>query len=323
MNEAKGQPIGAVVIGRNEGERLIRCLESILKTTDKVVYVDSGSDDDSVTDATALGVRVVVLDKDLPFTAARARNTGFEELMSHQDAPAYVQFVDGDCEVRAGWIDQAKDFLTANETVAAVCGRRRERYPDASKYNRLIDIEWDTPVGEAKSCGGDALMRSAALRAEGGYNPNLIAGEEPELCVRFRQAGWQIWRLDAEMTWHDAELLSFGQWWNRSRRAGFAFAEGASMHGAPPERHFVKETRRALVWGAGVPLVILAGCAISPWFLFLTILPALRVLKMRLRGFDLTRAAFLVLGNIPEAIGALEYYKGRVLGKKRKLIEYK
>ena len=55
-------------------------------------------------------------------------------------------------------------------------------------------------MGAARACGGDALMRTAALAEVGGYDPNLIAGEEPELCVRLRAAGWQIYTLDREMT---------------------------------------------------------------------------------------------------------------------------
>ena len=40
--------IGCVVIGRNEGQRLVRCLESLLGRVAHIVYVDSGSTDGSV-----------------------------------------------------------------------------------------------------------------------------------------------------------------------------------------------------------------------------------------------------------------------------------
>lgn len=40
--------LGVVVIGRNEGERLKRCLASLLGNVDQIVYVDSGSTDGSV-----------------------------------------------------------------------------------------------------------------------------------------------------------------------------------------------------------------------------------------------------------------------------------
>ena len=189
---------GVVVIGRNEGERLRRCLDSVLGSSRAVVYVDSGSTDGSVELARALGAVVHALDLRQPFTAARARNEGLRHLLSVVPELEWVQFVDGDCEVAPGWIAQATVFVADRPDVAAVCGRRRERYPERSVFNRLCDIEWDTPIGEARACGGDVLMRTAALRQVDGYRADLIAGEEPELCVRLRARGthayFRSWR---------------------------------------------------------------------------------------------------------------------------------
>ena len=315
--------IGAVIIGRNEGARLIACLRSVGASVDHVVYVDSGSDDGSVEAARAEGAEVVLLDTTQPFTAARARNAGLAALEARADPPELVQFIDGDCELRTDWIAKAQAFLADSPKVAVVCGRRRERFPDATRYNRMIDHEWDTPIGQARSCGGDALMRLSALQEVGRYNPSLIAGEEPELCVRLRKAGWSIWRLDAEMTWHDAAISRFSQWWTRARRAGHAYAEGAALHGAPPERHNVAQTRRALIWGAGLPLAIVFGVLITPWAALLAGLWLVKAVRLILRGIDPERAAFLTLVNVPEAQGALSYYIKRLLGTQSRLIEYK
>jgi glycosyltransferase involved in cell wall biosynthesis len=200
--------IGVVVIGRNEGERLRKCLASVARQTGKVVYVDSGSTDNSVEIAESLGAVVVNLDMMRPFTAARARNEGFMRLREAAPDLAYVQFVDGDCEILPGWLEEAALFLDEHPDVAAVCGRLRERFPERSVYNMLCDIEWNTPVGEAKACGGNAMLRADALSQAGKYREDLIAGEEPELCVRLRASGWKIWRLAAEMALHDADMLS-------------------------------------------------------------------------------------------------------------------
>jgi glycosyltransferase involved in cell wall biosynthesis len=208
--------VGVVMIGRNEGERIRKCLESLGGIAKQVVYVDSGSTDGSVDMARAMGVEVVGLDMRVAFTAARARNEGFRRLRELAPDLAYVQFVDGDCELADGWLEKAVMFLGEHESVAVVCGRLREHYPERSIYNMLCDIEWDTPVGEAKSCGGNAVMRVGAFESAQGYRADLIAGEEPELCVRLRAAGWLIWRLDEEMALHDAAMTRFGQWWTRS-----------------------------------------------------------------------------------------------------------
>lgn len=323
--------LAVVAIGRNEGPRLKVCLLSARASelASAVVYVDSGSVDDSVAMALALGCDVVNLDMSVPFTAARARNAGFARVQQLLPDVRYVQFVDGDCELVTGWLGSAIAFADAHSDVAAVCGRRRERYPEKSVYNRLCDIEWDTPSGGAKSCGGDVLMRADALQAVGGYRNDLIAGEEPELCVRLRVAGWQIWRLDREMTLHDAAILRFGQWWNRSKRAGYAFAHGAALHGGKPEHHWVRETRSALVWGALLPCGMLCAALITnAWALGLFLAYPLQMLRIYLRNRKKLPSAgwhafFLVLGKFPEAQGAVRSLTQRIVGNDMKLIEYK
>lgn len=312
--------VAAVVIGRNEGARLVACLEALAGQVDQVIYVDSGSTDRSVEAAQKRDAQVIELDMTHPFTAARARNAGLAEV---GEGVMYVHFLDGDCILQAGWIDTARAFLDGHPDVAITCGRRREIHPELSIYNTLIDTEWATPVGAAKACGGDALMRVDAIRAVGGYRETLIAGEEPELCVRLRAAGWKIWRLDAEMTAHDADITEFSQWWNRSRRAGHAFAEGAALHGGRPERHWVVETRRALLWGAVLPFAI---CAISllmtPWALLLILIYPAQVARLSRSG-GMAWAFFTTLAKFPEALGALQYHLRRLTRRDATLIEYK
>src|SRR5581483_96770 len=169
--------VGVVAIGRNEGQRLRVCLASALRDCPHVVYVDSGSTDGSVKLARDMGAQVVELDLSTPFTAARARNAGFEKLMSIAPDVDYVQFVDGDCEIVDGWINRALDTFSREPNASVVCGRRRERFPNASIYNTLCDIEWNTAIGKARACGGDALIRVKAFQDVNGYNPSVIAGE--------------------------------------------------------------------------------------------------------------------------------------------------
>ncbi len=249
--------IGVVAIGRNEGERLVRCLASLSPRASPFVYVDSGSTDGSVDAARASGALVVELDPALPFTAARGRNAGFEALAAAHPDLAFVLFVDGDCEVAPGWLEAGLNFLAANPDVGVVFGRRRERHPEASVWNRCADIEWDGPPGEADACGGDALMRADVVRRAGGYDPTLIAGEDPEFCLRIRRSGARIVRLDAEMTVHDAALLRFGQWWKRQARAGHAYAETFWRHRDAPDLHRRRRLLSVLLYGGAVPIAAL------------------------------------------------------------------
>lgn len=324
--------IGLVAIGRNEGERLKACLHSAIGKVARVVYVDSGSTDGSIEMARSLGVEVVELDLSVPFTAARARNAGFDQLLHVEPQLDFVQFVDGDCEVVDGWLERAETELEANPNVAVVCGRRRERFPEQTIYNQLCDIEWDTPVGETQACGGDSMMRVEAFRQVGGFNPALIAGEEPELCVRLRKNGWKIFRLDADMTLHDAQMTRFGQWWKRARRAGHAYAEGSWLHGGEPERHWVKETRSIWLWGLFIPLLAL-GLTWPTHGLSLLLLLGypLQVFRtfsrVRRKNLSSKNAAFYalscVVGKFAQVGGAVEFLRNRLLGTRSTLIEYK
>ncbi len=356
-------PIGVVVIGRNEGQRLRRCLLSLLfpaetqpsapaeaarrvteePTPEKrgsrpagqpiVVYVDSGSTDGSVELAEELGAVVLHLDTSRKFTAARARNAGLWRLLELRPDLQFVQFVDGDCEIAPQWLHHAAHFLLGHPEYAVACGRRRELHPDHSIYNRLCDLEWETPVGDCRSCGGDALMRVEALRYVAGYRESLIAGEEPEMCFRMRQAGYRIMRLDQEMTRHDAAMFKATQWFQRSRRAGHASAEMAALHGSHPERPGVRSTASHLTWGLGFPAAVAITCATwgpLPAWTIGTVGPASLFYRSyrherRRRSSEDARlyAASCVLAKVPAALGALTYYSNRILRRQSTLVEYK
>jgi GT2 family glycosyltransferase len=319
---------GAVVIGRNEGERLRLCLESLYAAA-RVVYVDSGSTDGSAQWARNQGVDVIDLNMNIPFTAARARNAGFRRLRKKAPELGYVQFVDGDCELIQDWPKNAISFLDLHAEVGVVCGRRRERYPERSIYNWMCDTEWNTPVGEVRDCGGDVMVRAKAIEAIGGYRDDLIAGEEPELCVRLRAAGWRVWRLDLEMTLHDAAMTRFSQWWRRMQRSGYAFAQGAHLHGAAPERHRVWESRRAWLWGVVLPLTCLAiGLTFGSWGWAAWLIYPLQVLRQAARNpgtlsHRALLALFQVLSRFPEAWGQINFIRDHLLRQQTRLIEYK
>lgn len=332
--------IGAVAIGRNEGERLERCLRSLSEDLDWIVYVDSGSTDGSPELAKEMNVTVVELDMSEPFTAARARNAGLAALLAEHPVK-YVQFIDGDCELSPRWLERAFEFMEADPAVAVVCGRRRERFPDMSAFNRICDQEWDTPVGEAAACGGDSMMRISALNDVGTFNSSLIAGEEPELCLRFRRAGWKIYRVDDEMTLHDAAITHFSQFAKRMVRSGWAYAEGADRYGGGPERYNVREVLRIWFWAGLIPIFIVS-CTLTGFifdidlFYIIAVLGALSypfsVLRMALnrrRNFDdswpnsLRYGIFLSLTRPWQLLGILQYRRHKAKGGVAEIIEYK
>lgn len=325
--------IGIVIIGRNEGQRLQRCLASVSGHAGPVVYVDSGSTDGSVAYAADSGAEVVSLDLSTPFTAARARNAGFSRLLALRPDADAVQTVDGDCEVAPGWLAAASAVLAAEPRLAIVFGRRRERFPEASAYNLMCDLEWQIPPGSADSCGGDALIRLSAFQAVGGYNESMIAGEEPEMCFRLRQEGWRIRCIDHPMTWHDAAMTRFGQFFKRTVRAGHAYAENAFLHRRAAARHQWRNVLSSLFWGVGLPLLVLLTLWPSRG-LSLLLLAAYgvlyrRIYRYRIRLGNSRREAalyafFTLLAKFIEPLGMAKFIVDRLVLKKRaSLIEYK
>ncbi|MFT3731278.1 MAG: glycosyltransferase family 2 protein [Hyphomicrobium sp.] len=263
------------------------------------------------------------------FTAARARNAGYRRLREMRPDLTFILFVDGDCDVESEWPAHAVAFLKAHADVGAVAGRRRERYPERSVYNWLCDREWDTACGETRAVGGDSVMRMAAINSVGGFRDDLIAGEEPELCVRMRAKGWRIWRLDQPMTIHDAAMTRFAQWWRRSVRAGYAFAQGAHLHGRGPDRHWLWESRRAWIWGVALPVAcILCGYIFFPWGFALMLIYPLQVARQYFGNTGSTRdraaiAFFQTLARFPEAVGQIKFLYDRIVHRPSALIEYK
>ncbi len=328
MLSRSAPPFGLVAIGRNEGERLKQCLRSAAGAA-IIVYVDSGSSDGSLEWAAGAGANVVELGQGTRFTAARARNHGFKRLRELAPHITYVQFIDGDCELDGEWPAHAIGFLEQNQKYCAVFGRLRERFPDRSIYNRLCDNEWNTPTGDALACGGIVMMRVDAFEDVQGFRDELIAGEEPELCVRLRRAGWRIRRMDFEMAKHDANMMRFGQWWRRTVRSGYAFAEGAALHGGPPERHWVWESGRAWLWAICLPLGIMtATIFFGAWAWLLLLIYPTQIMRQTLRsngtfGDRILVGFFQVLARFPEAWGQLLYLRDRLVARQAQLIEYK
>lgn len=327
--------IAVVVIGRNEGERLRRCLKSIPLRA--AVYVDSGSIDGSAELARATGVAVIELDPADGFSAARGRNAGLDRFLC-DPAIAYVQVLDGDCELDPGWLAAGAAALDADPALGAVFGQLREMRPDRSIYNWMCDVEWAVEPGPAKVFGGDALLRAEAVRTLGGYRQTMIAGEDPEFSIRLRAAGWGIAALAAPMAMHDAAIERFGQWWRRTVRAGHAFAELVHIHPRSPLHDFARSRRRILFWGAVIPLIAIAGALIAAtadrrWIaltlaaILLIILQWLRVGVREARRHPPVKAFafafFLTLGKYAELIGLLRFHLDLWRGRRARLIEYK
>jgi GT2 family glycosyltransferase len=323
-----------VVIGRNEGSRLIACLRDLMQQHRPLVYVDSGSTDGSPDNARVLGVPVVQLDHSRPFSAARARNEGAQALVRRHPDLAFVQFLDGDCIIAPGWLDAAEAALGADGHCAVVFGHLKEQSPQASIYNLLCALEWRSPSGPVANfghLGGIMMVRRSVFESLGGFNPDVVAGEDSEFGVRVGLAGHGARKLDAPMAIHDANIQHFSQWWTRAVRAGHAIGQRAQLHGDGPLRDCARERRSTWFWGVMLPLaIVLAAPPTRGWSLLLLagyLTLGWRIARFRLSIGDDRRearlyAAFTVLGKVANALGLLKFQFNRLRGQMR-IIEYK
>lgn len=318
--------VDLVLIGRNEGARLERALRSAQGQARRLVYVDSGSTDGSVAAARAAGATVVELDMSVPFSAARARNAGFEAAQADDPAP-FVQFIDGDCALVPGWLAAAEARLSQDISLGLVTGWRAEIAPEMSLYNRICDHEWRRPAGPIVACGGDMMVRAEAFRQAGGFNPAVIAAEDDDFCLRLAAAGWALERLPLEMSRHDAAITRFGQWWRRAVRAGHGFAQVGALHPG----HFRAERRRVLAYGLILPLIALIGAAHGP--VVPVLVAALYALSWQrsARGLQTegmapgearAQAVFLTLSKFPNLLGMGKYWLTRLARRSPEIIEY-
>jgi cellulose synthase/poly-beta-1,6-N-acetylglucosamine synthase-like glycosyltransferase len=337
--EENGSPnqrlVSVVVIGRNEGERLRRCLQSVsaMMRPDfdaEVIYVDSGSIDGSVDLAAAAGAHTISLDPERP-SAALGRNAGWRAANG-----SIVLFLDGDTILHPSFVTASLSEFR-NEEIAVVWGHRREIHPEHSFYNRMLDLDWIYAPGPTKYCGGDALFRRRVLERTGGFDEALVAGEEPELCRRIAALGHTILHVDRPMTGHDLNITQFQQYWKRSTRAGHAFAEVSERFKGSPQPFWTAESMRNRNRAITLTILLCAGVTLSlwlkdPWPIVLVcaifLLLGLRsAWKARWKTDDWV--ALLLYGfhshiqQIPIYIGQLQYRWNRRRGKRSVLFEYK
>ena len=334
--------VAVVVIGRNESAHLHACLESIQaidypQSQVETIYVDSASTDNSPQLAASFGARVIPVSGD-PMTAARGRNAGW----TATQAP-YILFLDGDTQVHPQFVELALAALDQEPTIAAVWGHRRESAPQASIYNRVLDLDWIYPAGWTEFFGGDVLIRREALASVNGYNPELIAGEEPEMCRRLRAHQldngnpWKILHVDAPMTQHDLRIAHFSQYWKRAIRAGHAYEQVSGLFRNTSDPFWTAEARRnqnrALFWIGLTVVALLASLVLRSALpvifpLGLIVLAACRS-AWKVRDRSNSWSTLLLFGlhshlqAIPIYLGQLRYRSAKARKQKVTLIEYK
>jgi glycosyltransferase involved in cell wall biosynthesis len=197
--------LAVVLISKNQAWNIGRLIESIILRTAcvpsrEMVLVDSASTDDTVATASMYAINVLRLRPDQPLSPAAGRYVGYK----HTSAPL-VLFLDGDMELCAGWLERALKVLRSQPDVAVVTGLTVDVWPAtkaADSAEAEPSLEYSTGLTEVPYIAGAGLYRRQALEHVGSFNPYLYSDEEPELCIRIRQAGYRIVQLDTPIAYH-------------------------------------------------------------------------------------------------------------------------
>ena len=99
-------PISVFIIARDEADRIARCIESVKGWVEEIIVVDSGSQDDTVRIAKALGAKVI--EKDWPGYGAQRR---FAE---EQCKNPWVLNLDADESLSPELIQEIKEIFSAS-----------------------------------------------------------------------------------------------------------------------------------------------------------------------------------------------------------------
>lgn len=201
-----------VVIGLNEAAHLADCFRSIYAAAaywsggaQDVVYVDSGSQDESIELARRYADRIFALRS--PISAAAARDVGL--LNATGD---YVLFLDGDMELDTFWWQCVSEYErngTFPRSVIGLIGMRHDIYVDETTRLRLGEQENVYRTGRARTArhiGGALLIRRDILLKAQGYQPDLRGSEEPDLYARLRGAGYDIWEIPCPFIRHHTPM---------------------------------------------------------------------------------------------------------------------
>jgi GT2 family glycosyltransferase len=225
--------LAIIIVSTNEAHWLRPCLSSILAHAGSIsldiVVADNESSD---------GTRELVETEFPAFRVVACENRGFAHannrgLMSSN--ARYALFLNPDTEILEGSFEQLVDTLDARPEIGLVGVRQVtadgelfptiRRFPNAlralgealgserwgralpwlgerelrmERYDREVECDWTS--------GSFMLTRREALESAGYMDErSFIYSEEPDLCLRMKKAGWEVWQLPSMTILHHAD----------------------------------------------------------------------------------------------------------------------
>jgi glycosyltransferase involved in cell wall biosynthesis len=219
--------VSFIVIGKNEGWKLTKCLESVFKTIKEnkltsyeIIYVDSNSIDDSIEIAKIFNtIRIFKISGHC--NAAIARNIGSNEAKGD-----VLFFIDGDNEIVPEFL---KNVYNENDGLANcfVSGQFENynytidwKFIDSNYYFKNLDKD----KKKYFTAGGLFLIKNETWKKVGGMNTTLEVNEDIDLGIRLAKLGYYLIRK--------ADLISIHHTipYNNLRRRMRSLIKGDEMY---------------------------------------------------------------------------------------------
>jgi glycosyltransferase involved in cell wall biosynthesis len=219
--------ISIVVIGLNEADNLPNTFNAILNMNypqDKLdlIYVDSGSTDNSVEIAKNYSYRVFV-EPNYP-SSGRNRNRGLLEARYE-----IVHFLDGDVEIDQDYFKNIVSLFEEKNAQAIVGQLEAQRPSLLYRFAQMSNISKKEGYINSTSTGG-TYLRTPLLMVNG-YDERIRRGQEVELGERFRKEGFKIWCTKSKLGCHNFAIKSVSELLEKDYSRGYHYAVVARLDG--------------------------------------------------------------------------------------------
>lgn len=192
----KNPLVSVIVPTFNSGETLETCFRSIQKQSYKnteLIVVDAFSSDNTKQIAERFDAKVFFLAAE----RSPARNLG-----SKQARGRYVCFIDSDMELTTNVIEQCVALSVFRNADAVIVPEESVGQSYVAKCKRLEKaMRMREAYGEAPR-----FFNKGVFELVGGYNENLVIGEDFELTQHLREVGFTIGRCSSTIRHHEGHV---------------------------------------------------------------------------------------------------------------------
>lgn len=195
-----------VIVNWNGGQKILDCLTSLKKTSYKnykVVLVDNGSMDDSVSTLKRINKNMDIISLPKNFGYTIATNIGWKYSLKKYNAD-YICAMDSDIvTIQNNWLDIQIKELEKSKEYGISCGKLI--FPDGTLQllflergniwmKDKIDMGQYDFVRETKAVGGAGIIiKKAVIEKIGYYDENFFYGpNDQDYCLRAGKAGFKI-----------------------------------------------------------------------------------------------------------------------------------